>query len=342
MARTSSFGSALADAKRRGYPLSILLGNGFSRAFSEDFRYARLRDVADMTGLTVAKDKLFRHAASDDFETVIDHLQQSARLVKLYEPSNASLRRALLNDAKVVKRGLVDALTAIHPASAWQIEESKYRSARQFLSHFARIFTLNYDLLLYWTVLQQDLKPPTVVMKDGFGRPRGGPLMWSQPDRADAQETFYLHGAMHYYVDDRRLRKLEISHGNIVDQLQSNLLAGRYPLVVTEGGRADKEARIARSAYLTYCHRRLANLSGALFIHGVAMSDNDQHILDAIAGKAGVDAIYVGLHGDASTARDMVVAKARGVARIARDRAAKTGRTVRLVFYRSETASVWG
>jgi Domain of unknown function (DUF4917) len=56
--------------------------------------------------------------------------------------------------------------------------------------------------------------------------------------------------------------------------------------VVTEGSRQDKEARIARSAYLTYRHQRLARLNGALFIHGMAMSDNDQHILDAIADKS--------------------------------------------------------
>jgi hypothetical protein len=150
----------------------------------------------------------------------------------------------------------------------------------QFLSHFGRIFTLNYDLLLYWAVLQlywavlqRNLSPPAVVVKDGFGRPGGGRLTWSQPSRSDEQEIFYLHGAMHYYVDDHQVSKLEVGDGNIVSQLESNLGAVRYPLVVTEGSRDDKEARIAQSAYLTYCHRRLARLNGALFIHGMAMSE---------------------------------------------------------------------
>ena len=340
MATLISFKSALADAKRHDYPLSVLLGNGFSRAFSDEFAYARLRDVAEMTELTVAKDKLFDHAASDDFETVIQHLQQSARLIQLYEPQNTSLRRALLDDAKVVKRGLVDALTAIHPTSAWQIDDEKYRSARQFLSNFARIFTLNYDLLLYWTVLQRNLSPPTVVMGDGFGRPGGGPLTWSQPGRSEEQQIFYLHGAMHYYVEDHQLRKLELSKQNIVEQLQSNLLEGQYPLVVTEGSRDDKEARIARSGYLTYCHRRLSRLNGALFIHGMAMSDNDQHIVKAIANKSsGIEALYVGLHGGPSTSRDSIRATVR---ELARKRAKNSGRELTFKFYQSETASVWG
>lgn len=340
MAPRISFSTALADAKTHGYSLSILLGNGFSRAFSDDFAYARLRDVAELADLTVAKDRLFDHAASDDFETVIQHLQQSARLVELYEPENTHLRCSLLDDAKLVKRGLVDALTAIHPSSAWQIEDLKYRSARQFLSDFAKVFTVNYDLLLYWTVLQSDLTPPSVVVKDGFGRPGGGPLTWSQPTRSDEQEIFYLHGAMHYYVEDHRLRKLEVSKANMIEQLQSNLLEGRYPLVVTEGSRDDKWARIARSRYLAYCHRRLALLKGALFIHGMAMSDNDQHIIDTIAQKSSrIEALYVGLHGGASRTSDGIRATVRD---LARKRETNGGRALGYKFYQSETAAVWG
>ena len=109
---------------------------------------------------------------------------------------------------------------------------------------------------------------------------------------------------------------------------------------MTEGSAENKESRIARSAYLTYCHTRLSRSRGALFIHGMAMSDNDQHILNAIAdGPGAIDALYVGLHGDPSTACDIIRAKAKG---LARTRAKRTGRTVRLEFYRSETASVWG
>jgi hypothetical protein len=290
--------------------------------------------------LTVSKDQLFEQGGSDDFETVILHLQQSARLVELYEPKNTGLCRALRDDAEVVKRGLVDALITIHPPSAWKIEDEKYRAARQFLSPFGRIFTINYDLLLYWTVLQRKLSPPNVVVKDGFGRRGPGSLTWSQPSRADEQEIFYLHGAMHLYVQDGRLRKLEVPKGRMVEELQSNLQVGKYPLVVTEGSCQDKESRIGRSAYLTYCHRRLARSAGALFIHGIAVSDNDQHILDAVADKGSrIDAIYVGLYGDPSVASDNIRTKAR---QLVRARMAKGGRTLRLMFYRSETASVWG
>ena len=189
-------------------------------------------------------------------------------------------------------------------------------------------------------MLQRNLSPPAVVVKDGFGRPGGGRLTWSQPSRSDEQEIFYLHGAMHYYVDDHQVSKLEVGDANIVSQLESNLGAGRYPLVVTEGSRDDKEARIAQSAYLTYCHRRLARLNGALFIHGMANIGNDRHILDAIADKpSGIDAIYIGLFGGPSATTDGIRVTAR---ELARTRANNGGRSLRFRFYQSETASVWG
>lgn len=339
MPSTITFSSAMAHAHKRGYPLSVLLGNGFSRAFGEEFAYSRLRDVAEMSQLNVGKDQLFDHAASDDFETVIRHLEQSAHLVALYDPSNERLKLQMTADAQAVKNGLVEALTTIHPLSGHDVSDDQYASARCFLSHFRRIFTLNYDLLLYWAVLQDRLVPPKVVTKDGFGR-IDGTLTWIQPDRADEQEIFYLHGAMHFYLDrDGRLNKLEYADGRIVEQLQTNLRFGKFPLVVTEGSYQDKQARIAASRYLSYCHSRLSRIRGALFIHGMALSENDTHVLNAIAhGSGAIDALYVGLHGAPSETTEIVAAKARSLARV---HAEKTGRTVEVKFYRSETAEPW-
>lgn len=333
------YDEALEEAKASGPRPSVLLGNGFSRGFSNDFAYRRLRDVAEMPDLSVAKDDLFGHARSDDFETVMENLRQSARLVEIYDPKNQPLATAMRADAEVVKRGLVDALTEIHPSSAWAVDDDKYRPARKFLAEFRRIFTVNYDLLLYWTILQSHLRP-SVVMLDGFRRPGGGELTWTRPDTFAGQEIFYLHGAVHLFVRDRRVRKLEVSNGRILSQLRSNLKQGRYPLVVTEGSREDKEARIGRSAYLTYCHERLRVLGGPLLIHGMALSPNDDHILGAITDKSSkVDTLFVGLHGKGSADRDAVQTRARA---LARERKSNGGKPLKVSFYQSETAKVWG
>lgn len=334
-----TFADALEDAKAASGELSLLLGNGFSQAYSGDFGYARLRDRAEMDGkLTVPQTKLFEHADSDDFETVINHLEQSARLIRLYDPKDARLAAALEADAQAVKKGLVETLTKIHPASARSVYQPKYAAVRRFLTHFTNIFTVNYDLLLYWSVNQDDLQPE-VVKNDGFRRPEGE-LVWVHPDRDDDQKVFFLHGAMHLHTAGDDLRKIVTANGsNIVDQLRANLNDGRYPLVVTEGSRQNKEARIGQSPYLAYCHRRLARLNGALFVHGVALSDNDQHILDAIADQPGrITALYVGLFGPPNAARNKVQLAAEVVVEACK---ARFGDAPKLTFYDSATANLW-
>lgn len=337
---TSTFSEALADARNGAGKISLLLGNGFSQAFSGDFAYRRLRDVAQMDdNLTVTQDALFEHAASDDFETVIHHLEQSARLIQLYDPADTRLAAALLDDAQVVKDGLVETLTRIHPESARTVGDAKYVAVRQFLSSFANIFTVNYDLLLYWAI-NQDQPQPLVVKADGFRRPEGL-LTWRYPDYDDDQAVFFLHGAMHLYTSDNEVRKLSAAEGsNIVQQLRANLSDGRYPLVVTEGSRQNKEARIGQNSYLAYCYRRLTRLNGALFIHGVALSDNDQHILDAIADPAGtISALYVGLYGPPSASRNRVQLTAEQLAEAC---SARAEHAPSLTFYDAETAAAWG
>lgn len=338
MVRIMDFSDALTESGARGRGRSVLLGNGFSVAYSPAFGYSRLRDVAVMPGLSVPKDELFDHAGSSDFETVIDNLRHSADLVRLYGSGSKKFAKRMKADATLVKRGLVDAITHVHPHSAWTIPDSKYISARKFLSGFDGIFTLSYDLLLYWTLQQVHLSP-VVARRDGFG-PDGGTLKWTTAG-ARGQQVFYLHGAVHLHVLDRRVRKLTLSAGsNLLDQLQKNLALGRYPLVVTEGSRRDKESRIGRSRYLTNCLQQLRAVRGDLFVHGMAFSPNDGHILDAISdGASRIRSLYVGVFGGPSEARDEVELRAKALTRARRRNG---GRKLTVHFYQSESAAPWG
>jgi hypothetical protein len=332
-----TFEEALADdhdAEQR----SILLGNGFSRAFTDDFGYTRLRDVAAMPNLSVDREELFARIDSDDFETVMDRLERTSRLVDLYSPRSTRLVRRFRDDALVVQRGLVDAISAIHPASADAVSDDEYARAAAFLAHFGRIFTVNYDLLLYWAVMKAG---GDVVRKDRFLRPRKGqPLRWIPPRGPEDQSIFYLHGAVHLYAVGDAVQKLELTNGILLDQLKENLRKGRYPLVVTEGSRPDKEARIARSPYLTYCHEQLASTAGTLFVHGLSLADNDRHLLEALAhAESRVERLYVGLYGPGRrTERRRVHDRA---AALAEERTENGGEPLRVAFYDSSTAHVW-
>ena len=77
--------------------------------------------------------------------------------------------RSSRRDAAGLREVLVRAIAENHPAHPGEIDIEQYQHCRHFLSHFHTIYTVNYDLLLYWAIMQ-DLEPE-VPSDDGFRRP---------------------------------------------------------------------------------------------------------------------------------------------------------------------------
>ena len=72
--------ASLADAKKK----HLLLGNGFSIALKPDiFSYGSLYENADFSAALHVK-KLFEALGTQDFEIVIKHLQDAAKVVEVY------------------------------------------------------------------------------------------------------------------------------------------------------------------------------------------------------------------------------------------------------------------
>lgn len=181
------------------------------------------------------------------------------------------------------------------------------------------------------------MRTPRVPREDGFGWDGGG-LRWSSNRR---QRLHYLHGALHLFVEDRRLSKLQYAqHGRIVDELRDRLSSEVSPLIVTEGEREEKEQRIRSSAYLRTAHKRLTLVEGALFVHGVSMAPNDDHIFERIESEESrITRLYVGIHGDPSGAGAKRIF--RQVEHMCDRRQERGGAKLRAKFYRSESAGVW-
>ena len=108
----------------------------------------------------------------------------------------------------------------------------QYTSCRQFLSHFdGHIYTLNYDLLLYWTLMQDELKPE-LKSDDGFRDVEEGSadyVVWDVQN-SGMQRIHYLHGALHIFDAGAELKKFVWSKTDIalVDQIRP--LVGNSPL----------------------------------------------------------------------------------------------------------------
>jgi Domain of unknown function (DUF4917) len=166
MAEIYSFTDALEASKETKGNRHLLLGNGFSIACRPDsFSYGKLFDEADFKALSIEAASLFALFGTADFERVIEALRASSEVVGLYEGAPGDLIDLLVKDADALKGALAEVLARKHPDNVGAIEDREYASARGFLANFdGRIYTVNYDLLLYWTLLQGAGPPVEATM----------------------------------------------------------------------------------------------------------------------------------------------------------------------------------
>jgi hypothetical protein len=326
----------------------LLLGNGFSIALKPDiFTYGSLYENADFSTAPHVP-KLFEALGTKDFEVVIRHLQNAAKVVEVYRPELRRLSESLRADAKAIKHALVTAVARRHPDRPFDVSQAQYAACRSFLNRFDHIFTLNYDVLLYWALMQDEVDRLQLRPDDGFRHPEDDPnlpyVSWQEAQRATVH---YLHGALHLFDLETDIIKYTWSKTDkaIVDQIREALDEDKFPLFVSEGTTQSKRRRILHNAYL---HKSLRSFeaccdppTNAIVIFGHSLDDNDDHILNCIA-KGRVGNLLVGLYGDpASPANAAAIRKAERLTD--RRRFRRNGRApLNVTFYDSASAKVWG
>ena len=294
-----SFEAALARV-RDGRAPHLLLGNGFSRACRDDiFAYTALFDRADFNRLSPLARQSFDVLGTTDFEVVMRALRNAARLMTLYAPAHPKVASRLQEDADGLREVLVRAIAENHPAWPGEIDLARYAACRRFLARFDNVYTLNYDLLLYWAVMHSEIAPH-VRSDDGFRTPEEGEqeyVTW-EPGR-HAQNIYYLHGALHIFDAGTEVQKYTWTNTGIrlIDQIRAALNNGLYPIFVAEGESRQKFERIRHSDFLSKAYRSFQEIGNALFVFGHAMAPNDDHIIRLI-GRGKVKQLFVGIYGD--------------------------------------------
>lgn len=161
-------------------------------------------------------------------------------------------------------------------------------SAFDFINTYHCIFTLNYDLLLYWVTSLN-----WATFSDGFGRADDGLLIFNH--NFGAKPFYFLHGALHLFYSSGDIIKLETSipyYSNILDEINIRLTNNQYPVCVTAGTADEKREMIKGNYYLSRCFDALCFLRDYnLVIFGTRLKDNDAHIRDAIL-QSGVKNIF--------------------------------------------------
>lgn len=341
MTKIITFQDALATT--RGQNRYLLLGNGFSMALRPDiFSYKRLFEEADFSAIPQVRE-VFLELGTFDFENVIRGLILSPKIVNVYAKHLKLqlniLMEHLKKDAEQLKSILVQTIASKHPHKVYDIEDCKYLSCRNFLNNFNKVYTLNYDLLLYWAMLHDD-DINSFNIDDGF---RLSDLEYGAGyrkfDSPHSPKFFFLHGALHIFDAGKEIRKYTWSDTRIpiMEQIRSALDQNLFPLFVAEGTSEEKITKINHSAYLSKALRSFEsicnNKPGALFVYGHSLDDNDEHIIEKIK-KGNIKSIYVSLFNHPETGYDeQIISKALNLG---------AGRKEAVQFFDAASANVWG
>lgn len=336
----------------------LLLGNGFSISWNENvFRYESLLKQAEGRLSDSAK-KSFKALGTTDFEYLMKVLNDASKLVPIYTGGDKSVSKQMINDHEELKKVLISTIAENHPEKPDDISDKEYDNAIAFLSLFnGKIFTLNYDLILYW-VMMKAYDQSLFDCKDGFINPDvdADYVIWDTSG-SNRPTVYYLHGALHLFDSGTELKKFTWirTQKRLIEQITSALEQGLYPLFVSEGESSQKKEHIRHNDYLSKGLQSFSEIGptkngeGSLFIFGHSLSDNDDHILDLIP-SSNITNLYISVFG--SLESDSQKAKDRKIERLKHQRQEiirqikSTGKRtykkpLQVYYYDAKTANVW-
>lgn len=280
---------------------SLLLGNGFSISCNRIFQYENLFNESNLPNNIK---KLFN--GGSDYEKVIEYLNKRKEM----HQANDEYEFVQMFEDWIynIKWDLISTITEIH--SRVKTNKKNRHNTFLFLSNFSNIFTLNYDLLLYWVVVyavklkeknlqtyKECIKNKRFYPSDGFVRvDNDEDCIWYQYNYK--QNIFYLHGGLHLFYDNVNIFKLTYNVNNnqtIINKTKYWLEQGTSPLIITEGNIKDKLKWIKQNTYLNYCYQQLGLIKDVLFIHGHSLDYNDEHIFKAINANPNINAVYISI-----------------------------------------------
>lgn len=311
-----------SDPKKKPH---LLLGNGFSVAYNANiFSYNALLDhVQKQPNFSALSDKFFDRLNTTDFELVIRQFSEAAAALEILDGEKHKVEiNRLKGEAEALKELLAQALASLHPERPWDIADDTYVRVREFINRHHKLYTANYDLLLYWTLMQEDKRGKFQPSDDGFRSPEheADYVVWDHLS-PHKQRLFYLHGALHLYRDaeNAELQKLTWirTQEALIEQIRRQLNNNRFPLIVAEGTSKEKLTKIQTSDYLSKGLRSLAAIGGGVIAYGLSFSQNDAHISKALVNSK-VKRLAVSLYGDTKSASNTETIEA--VNRIKADR----------------------
>lgn len=299
----------------------LLLGNGFSMSYDSGiFSYNALSKFLETLDNDILQ-KLFQIIKTSNFELLMEQLDNVAQIAEVFG-AEEKVVQDIRNATVTLKESLIEAIKELHPEHVFSVPEEKSEACAAFLNTFlsreGHVFTTNYDLLLYWVLMRNEIENAI----DGFGRDAEESDDWIPEDERQYSELrwgkyksiqtiHYLHAALQLFDTGVEVIKEEYtSEHYLLDNIKARMAKKEYPIFVTAGNGFEKLSHIVHNKYLANCYESLSSISGSLVCYGFGFGNYDDHIIAAInkAAKKRKDengkwhmlnSIYIGVYSDA-------------------------------------------
>lgn len=305
-----------AEIKSRFTGGALLLGNGASMAIHSGFGYASLKCEAQAHGyITPELADTFKSFKTDDFELILRRLWDATLVNKALGIEPGKVETAY----QQVRKALIATVRKVHITND---EARKYFEPMYlFMKDFEMVFSLNYDLLVYWAMMASR-KPLGNWFKDCFVDAGLFCEDWEKlrkPFGAEGSSlVFYPHGSLITYrrTEDYLERKLSLKSSeieNLLDQILAYWEKGYgVPLFVSEGSAEQKKKSITSSSYLsTVFHEALPSCGESLVIYGWAVSEQDKHLLMQLC-RSGLRRVAASVYGGSQESAESIEKKLKG------------------------------
>ncbi|MAZ40085.1 MAG: hypothetical protein CMF49_08180 [Legionellales bacterium] len=341
------------------YKPSILIGNGFNIALSEinknliinlDYQTicnevcSRLEkiDTQNDSDAVITNKKILvnflknsKNLGQYDLEFLLHILQEMREsfpfMIDAYGSKVADHENLLIAQIKLLKETVLDVIVdeKFHPAYSNVFDDEIIKQCDYVticannLKCFERIFTINYDLILYWLFNKENLFDKGSAesdkkngFRDGFSRRECYLNQESQKKdyrlygvslNSNHWDFFYLHGAFHLLQTAETAFKLVNSQGGIFKSLQElkKELQQEYEdfnnLIIFEATTQAKLSQLNKNSYLSKAYDKVSPIKGDIIIYGCnLMNDgrvelgNDLHLWQKII-NSNTQNIYVAI-----------------------------------------------
>ncbi|MGI0107042.1 DUF4917 family protein [Salinimicrobium sp. WS361] len=295
-----NYNAVLEKLNKRKDPKHLIMGNGFSMAYDHKiFSYNALYDFIEKLEDPILS-KLFKVINTKNFELVMQQLDYFIVIAEAFD-TDKKLTQKLKGANSKLRSSLIDAITDLHPEHVFEIAEEKSEKCAAFLNEFlekdGKVFTTNYDLLMYWVLMRNNATKGI----DGFGKevlnPQGvkrgaepelSDLYWGK--NKDDQTVFFVHGTLPIFdTGIEIIKEVYDSEHYLLQNVKERLDKKEYPIFVTAGNGEEKLKHIMHNRYLSFCYEELTKIEGSLISFGFNFGSYDEHIIDAInkAAKQG-------------------------------------------------------